>query len=188
MGALQSKRGKPYCPDTISPPTRGSEKRLIGALSTLEPTELPRFAALICIKDQCDIEFKLAPMKIALVQLWIVLAVILLIAGGGVAGLAGSASATAAGPEVTGLSAMVSHKTTGHSAFTDQGNHRGPCGECLDCGLHSTGSGCCSASLATFQSGIPCDAHDAVRFIAGKTVSVTGINPEALLPPPQIHA
>lgn len=96
-----------------------------------------------------------------------------------------------AGPEVTAdvaaISTIISHKMMGHVAFTHQGNHRAPCGDCLDC-VHSTGSGCCFASLAAVECGIPCDTPDAIRFMVGKTALVIGVDPEALLQPPQILA
>ncbi|MGT2467583.1 hypothetical protein ACVOMV_26000 (plasmid) [Mesorhizobium atlanticum] len=148
----------------------------------------------------CDIDLRqgamrnriyIGTMKIALVQLRMLLAAILLIAGGGIASLAGQASATGAGPEVAAdvaaLSTIISHKMMGHVASTHQSNHRAPCGDCLDC-VHSTGSGCCSASLAAVECGIPCDTPDAIRIMAGKAVLVIGIDPETLLQPPQILA
>lgn len=122
-------------------------------------------------------------MKITLALLRLLLSVILLIAGGAIAGLAGQAS----GPDVATLSASTSDKVIGHVASTDRDNHRASCDGCLDC-AHSTDSGCCAASIFAGECGVLHDAPDAVRFMAGKAFLATGIDPEALLQPPRIFA
>ncbi|GLS36227.1 hypothetical protein GCM10010869_18160 [Mesorhizobium tianshanense] len=131
-------------------------------------------------------------MKTVLAQLRLLLAAILLIAGGAaIAGFAERTSALGAGAGVTAdiatLSTSASHKVIGHVASTDQGNHHASCEGCLDC-VHSTGSGCCAASISAGECGVLHDALDAVRFMAGKAFLATGIDPEALLQPPQIFA
>ncbi len=80
-------------------------------------------------------------MKITLAQLRLQLAVILLIAGGAIAGLAEQASAMGVGvtADVATFSTSALHKVMGHVAFTDQDNHRAPCDGCVDC-VHSTGT------------------------------------------------
>jgi hypothetical protein len=129
-------------------------------------------------------------MKDALAQLRLLLAVILLIAGG-IADLAGQASAMDAGASVIAeaaiLSTSVTHKAVGHIASTDQDNHRAPCDDCLNC-VHSTGSGCCAAGISAGEGGVLYDAPDGVRFMACKAFLATGIDPEALLHPPQTLA
>ncbi|MCZ8547923.1 hypothetical protein OOJ09_27410 [Mesorhizobium qingshengii] len=129
-------------------------------------------------------------MKIAMAQLRLLLAVILLIAGGAIAGFA--EQALGMGADVTAnvatRSTSASHKVMGHVASADRDNHRPPCDGCLDC-VHSTGSGCCAASIsATGECRVLHDAPDAVRFMAGKAFLATGVDPEALLRPPQIFA
>ncbi|TGQ31443.1 hypothetical protein [Mesorhizobium sp. M00.F.Ca.ET.216.01.1.1] len=127
------------------------------------------------------------PMKIALAQLRLLLAVILLIAGGAVAGFAGQASAMGTSVDVATLSTSASHEMMGHVASTDQDNHRAPCNGCLDC-AHSTGSGCCAAGISASECGILRPAPDAAHFMAGRAFPATGIDPEALLQPPRIFA
>ncbi|CAN7589672.1 hypothetical protein LJR234_004502 [Mesorhizobium amorphae] len=130
-------------------------------------------------------------MKVALAQLRLLLAVILLIAGGAFAGVVEQASATASLSAVTAsvvtLSASVSQEVAGHVALTDQDHHRAPCDECLDC-LHSAGSGCCAAGISSGESDVLHDAPFAARFMAGKAFLPKGIDPEALLQPPQTFA
>lgn len=130
-------------------------------------------------------------MKVALAQLRLLLAVILLIAGGAVAGVVGQASATGS---LTGVTASVAtpsasalHKAIAHVAFTDQDNHRAPCDDCLNC-VHSTASGCCAAGISAGECDVLHDAPVAVRFMAGKAFLPTGIDAEALLQPPQTFA
>ncbi|MER9655267.1 hypothetical protein NKJ26_17410 [Mesorhizobium sp. M0152] len=125
-------------------------------------------------------------MKIALAQLRLWLAVILLIAGGAFAASAIGADAGVTTDAAT-LSTSATHKAMGHVASTDQDNHRAPCDDCLDC-VHSAGSGCCAAGISADQCAVLHDAPVAVRFIAGKAFLPTGIDPEALLQPPQIFA
>jgi hypothetical protein len=130
-------------------------------------------------------------MKIVLTQLWLLLAVILLIAGGAIAGLAGQASAMGAGTGVTAdvatLSTSASHQVMGHVVSTGQGNHSAPCDGCLDC-VHSVGSGCCAAGISAGECGVLHDVVATVRFNSGKAFLATGIDPKALLQPPQIFA
>jgi hypothetical protein len=129
-------------------------------------------------------------MKIALAQLRLLLAVILLIAGGAsIAGFAERTSAMGAGVtvDVAALSTSASHKVIGHIASAEQYGDGASCDDCLDC-VHSTGSGCCAASIFAGECRVLPDAPDAVRFTAGKAFLATGIDPEALLQPPQILA
>jgi hypothetical protein len=126
-------------------------------------------------------------MKIALAQLRLLLAVILLVTGGAVAGLGGQAPVVGVTADVAVLSASASHNAIGHLSSTDRGNHHASCAGCLDC-VHSTGPGCCAASLLAVECGVLHDAPDAVHFMAGKAFLATGIDPEALLHPPQIFA
>jgi hypothetical protein len=124
-------------------------------------------------------------MKIALAQLRLLLAVILLITVGAVAGLAGQTPVAGVTADVATLSTSASHEAIGHLAPTNPDNHHASCEGCLDC-VHSTGSGCCAASLSAGECSVLHDAPDAVRFMAGKAFLATGIDPEALLHPPQI--
>ncbi|RWK65686.1 hypothetical protein [Mesorhizobium sp.] len=128
-------------------------------------------------------------MKIALAQLRSLLAVILLIAGGAVAGFAGQASATGAGVTagLATLSTSATHQEIGHIASIDQNNHGAPCDNCLDC-LHATGPGCCAACISADECAVLHDVPVAVRFVAGKAFLATGIDPEALLQPPRTFA
>ncbi|MER8373467.1 hypothetical protein [Mesorhizobium sp. M1396] len=125
-------------------------------------------------------------MKIALAQLRLWVAVILLIAGGAVAASAIGADAGVT-TDVATLTTSALHKVMGHIALTDQDNHRAPCDGCLDC-VHSTGSGCCAAGISAGECGVLHDAPVAVRFMPGKAFQATGIDPEALLRPPQTFA
>lgn len=125
-------------------------------------------------------------MKVAWAQLRLLLSVILLIAGGAVAGVIGPASATDFA-DVATLSTSALHNVIGHAASTDQDNHRASCDGCLDC-MHSTGFGCCAAGISASECGVLDDAPVAIRFIAGKALLATGIDPEGLLQPPRILA
>ncbi|ESX71649.1 hypothetical protein X759_21560 [Mesorhizobium sp. LSHC420B00] len=89
--------------------------------------------------------------------------------------------------DVATFSTSALHKVMGHAAFTDQDNHRAPCDGCLDC-VHSTGSGCCAAGISAGEGDVLHDAPVAPRFRAGKAFLPTGIDPEALLQPPQTFA
>ncbi|RUW87729.1 hypothetical protein EOA13_28025 [Mesorhizobium sp. M7A.F.Ca.US.011.01.1.1] len=127
-------------------------------------------------------------MKIALAQLCLLLAVILLITGGAIAGVTGQASGMGVGvttDPATSTSAL--HNVMDHVASTDQDNHRAPCGDCLNC-VHPTGSGCCAAGISASECDVLHDAPVAVRFMVGKAFLPTGIDPEALLQPPQTFA
>ncbi|TIT23321.1 MAG: hypothetical protein E5W70_08550 [Mesorhizobium sp.] len=123
-------------------------------------------------------------MKLVLAQLRLLLAVILLVAGGAVAGPAAPTSAIeqagVAAPSTTAL-----HKATVHIASTDQDNHRAPCDGCLDC-MHSTGSGCCAAGISAGGCDVLHRAPVAIRFMAGKAFPAMGVKPDALLQPPRI--
>lgn len=124
-------------------------------------------------------------MKVALAQLRLLLSVILLIAGGAVAGVIGQASGADVTADFAMLSTTASQKVTGHIASTDQGSHRASCDGCVDC-AHSTGFGCCAAGISAGECGVLDDAPVAIRFMVGKALLATGIDPEALLQPPQI--
>ncbi|MER9685143.1 hypothetical protein [Mesorhizobium sp. M0139] len=128
-------------------------------------------------------------MKVALAQLRVFLSVILLIAGGAVTGVVGHASATGSVAGVTAdvatPSASALHKVIGNLASTDQDSHRASCDGCLDC-MHSTGFGCCAAGISASECGVLDDAPVAIRFMAGKALLATSIDPEALLQPPKI--
>ena len=135
-------------------------------------------------------------MKIALAQLVVLLAVIALIAGGAVAvaGLAKQASGIGAKidvasdvliPSISGAGQMTTYVVA-----TGQDNHHDDCG--CDCRLgcvHSAGSGCHAASIsATGECGVLDCPPVAARLIAGQAFLGTGIDPEALLQPPQVFA
>lgn len=124
-------------------------------------------------------------MKSALAQLRLLLAVIFLIAGGAIAG--GQAFGAGVSADVATISTSTSDNVIGHIALTDQDDHRTPCGNCLDC-VHSTGSGCCAAGIFAGECDVLHDAPVAARFMAGKAFLPTGVDPEALLQPPQTLA
>lgn len=128
-------------------------------------------------------------MKVALAQLRLLLAVILLIAGGAIAGLTEQASAIGVGgtTDVATFSTSATHKAIGHVPSTDQYNHRASCDGCLDC-MHSTGFGCCAAGISASECGVLDNAPVAICFMAGNALLATGIDPEALLQPPQTLA
>lgn len=123
-------------------------------------------------------------MKVALAQLRLLLSVILLIAGGAIAGLAGQASGAGVIADVATLSTSAPHKAVDHVASTDQDNHHAPCDDCRDC-VHLTGSNCCAAGISASECGVLDDAPVTIRLMAGKAVLATGIDPEALLQPPR---
>lgn len=129
-------------------------------------------------------------MKLALAQLRLLLAVILVIAGGAIAGLIEQASAIGVGggtTDVATFSTSATHEATGHVPSTDQDNHRASCDGCLDC-MHSTGFGCCAAGISASECGVLDNAPVAIRFVVGKALLATGIDPQALLQPPQALA
>jgi hypothetical protein len=51
--------------------------------------------------------------------------------------------------------------------------------------MHATGFGCCAAGISASDSGVLDYAPVAIRFMAGRLFLATGIDPEALLHPPQ---
>jgi hypothetical protein len=128
-------------------------------------------------------------MKIVLTQFRVLLAVIVLIAGGATAwtGLAVGVNSDVAGATAI-RSVSGSDQATAHAVATGQDDHHDDCGrDCrLDC-MHSAGSGCCAASIsATGECSVLDCAPVAARFIASKAFLATGIDPEALLQPPQV--
>jgi hypothetical protein len=135
-------------------------------------------------------------MKIALAQLLVLLAVIALIAGGAVAvaGLAEQASGIGAKIDVASDALIPSISGSGEITTQvlamGQDNHHDDCG--CDCRLgcvHSAGSGCCAASISdTGECSVLDCAPVAARRIAGQAFLATGIDPEALLQPPQVFA
>jgi hypothetical protein len=126
-------------------------------------------------------------MKIALAQLQLLLSVILLIAGGVVGQASATGSVAGVIASVATLPASASHRVMGHVVSTDQEKHRAPCDDCSDC-MHATGFGCCAAGIPASECGVLDDAPVAVRFMVGKPFLATGIDPEALLHPPQTLA
>ncbi|BCG94654.1 hypothetical protein MesoLj131a_35180 [Mesorhizobium sp. 131-2-1] len=123
-------------------------------------------------------------MKIALAQLQLLLSVILLIAGGVIGQASATGSVAGVTASVATLAASASHRVMGPVASTDQENHRAPCDDCSDC-MHATGFGCCTAGISASDPGVLDYAPVAIRFMAGRLFLATGIDPEALLHPPQ---
>ena len=135
-------------------------------------------------------------MKIGLAQFGVLLAAIVLIASSALVGAGLAEQALGMTPKVgvaahiAALSMSGSGQVTTHVVATGQDNHCDDCG-ChgrQDC-VHSAGSGCCAASISAIDE---CSVLDcaplAARFITGKAFLATGINPEALLRPPQVFA
>ena len=118
-------------------------------------------------------------MNTFLSQFRLLMAVILLIAGGAVADLAGQASTMGVGPGVT-----TDIATPDTSALHKAMDHQGPTSHRASC----DNFGCCSASIVAGERGVLHDAPVSFRFTAGKAVLASGIDPEALLQPPQILA
>ena len=132
-------------------------------------------------------------MKLALTHLRVLFTVIILIAGSAL-GLAGQALGTAVefGVAGDGVARPVSgsDQVTSHIVATDQSNHQDGSGQdcCINC-AHAAGSACCPVGIP-FASG--CKVLDRALIIACGIVDAafiaTGIDPEALLQPPQIFA
>jgi hypothetical protein len=123
-------------------------------------------------------------METRLVKLRMLLSVIVLIAASVVAGLAGHASRAGVTADVATLSTSAPHKVVGHVVSTNQEHHRATCDDCLDC-MHVSGFGCCAAGIFAIECGVLNDAPVAVRFMVGRLFLAMGIDPEALLHPPQ---
>ncbi|MER9371140.1 hypothetical protein [Mesorhizobium sp. M0491] len=130
-------------------------------------------------------------MKPGLAQLRTLLSVIVLVAGSivAVAGFAGQSSGLGANfgavADVAASSINGSSQAAGHVAATAQHHHDGCC-EHPDC-AYSSGSGCCAAYIfAAGECAVIHCAPSTTRFVAGKAFLATGIDPEALLQPPQI--
>lgn len=127
-------------------------------------------------------------MKMVLLQLRLSLAVILLIVASAVAGAIGHASAASASGRVAASvavdSASTSHEVMNQVASPDRGNHSPSCDGCMGC-VHSASSSCCAVSISAGDSSFFHDAAAEIRFMAGKVFLATGIDPEALLQPPQ---
>jgi len=134
-------------------------------------------------------------MKRTLTHLRILLAAIILIAGsamvGSAAGLAGETLGIAVEFAIAGDSiarpANGSDQVTNPAVATDQDSHQNGCRQdcCMNC-VPSAGSGCCAAAVS-LTSG--CKALDRASIAAYGIVDAgllaTGIDPEALLRPPQ---
>ena len=135
-------------------------------------------------------------MRIGLAQFRVLLAAIVLIASSALvgAGLAeqglGVTAKVGVAADIAALSMSGSGQVTTHVIATGQDNHHDDCG-ChgrQDC-VHSAGSGCRAASIsATCECSVLDCGPLAARFITGKAFLATGINPEALLRPPQVFA
>ena len=135
-------------------------------------------------------------MKIGLAQFRVLLAAIVLIASSALAGAGlaeqglGITAKVGVAAEIAALSMSGSGQVTTHVIATGQDNHHDDCG-ChgrQDC-VHSAASGCCAASISGIdECGVLDCAPFAARFITGKAFLATGINPEALLRPPQVFA
>lgn len=132
----------------------------------------------------------------ALAQLLVLLAVIVRIADGAVGVADFSEQASGIGAKFDVASDVLIPSISGSGEMTaqvlaiGQDNHHDDCG--CDCRLgcvHSAGLGCCAASIsATGECSILDCAPVAARLIAGQTFLATGIDPEALLQPPQVFA
>ncbi|MGI0526689.1 hypothetical protein [Rhizobium giardinii] len=134
-------------------------------------------------------------MKRTLTHLRFLLAAIILIAGSAMVssapGLAGEASGIAVKFGVAGDStarpASGSDQVTNPVAATDQDSHQIGCRQdcCMNC-VSSAGSGCCAAAVSPTGG---CKALDRASIAAYGIVDAglraTGIDPEALLRPPQ---
>lgn len=134
-------------------------------------------------------------MKRTLTHLRILLATIILILGSAMVssapGLAGEASGIAVEFGISGdniaRSANGSDQVTNPAVATDQDNHQNGCRQdcCMNC-VPSAGSGCCAAAVSPASG---CKALDRASIAAYGIVDAgllaTGIDPEALLRPPQ---
>jgi hypothetical protein len=131
-------------------------------------------------------------MKVVLIELRILLAVIVLIAAGAVAGIGDHGMAAAAGfgvaAETTAHSLTGSGSTTIEVVTAGQHDRHDGCGCRPDC-AHAAGSGCCAAGLSIAPAG-ECRIFTplAARLVVVTAFLATGIEPEALLRPPQILA
>lgn len=133
-------------------------------------------------------------MEIGLAKLRILFSVIVLIAASVAAGAVFAGQSPGAGTNVSCAidpipSLRSPHQVAGDVVMTDWRSHDGGCQR--DCSIgcvHSTGSGCCSTSLVAVECRIPFGAPDTVCVTAGKAILATGIDPEAVLQPPQILA
>lgn len=130
-------------------------------------------------------------MKTGLAQLRTLLSVIVLIAGGvvAVAGFAGQGSVL--GADIRPVADVAARSTGGSSQVTSDvaataQHHPDGCCEHPDC-TYSSASGCCAAYIfAAGECAVVNCAPSTTRFVAGKVFLATGIDPEALLQPPQI--
>ena len=127
-------------------------------------------------------------MKMVFFQLRLTLAVILLIVASVVAGAIGHGSAASASGRVAASvavdSASTSHKVINQVAFPDRGSQSLSCDGCMGC-VHSASSSCCAVGISAGDCAVFHDAAAEIRFMAGKVFLATGIDPEALLQPPQ---
>ncbi len=129
-------------------------------------------------------------MRLVPTNLRVLLAAIILIAGGAIAGIGpGLAGPSVVGEVLTGFG-RDSGGATRHIEATGQDRHHNDCSQgCgMDC-LHSAGAGCCTANVPTTSD---CRIFDrvlvAVHGIMEAGSRAPGIDPEALLQPPQIVA
>ncbi len=136
-------------------------------------------------------------MKLRLTYLQILLAVIVLIAGGAmmssVAGLAVEGSDAAVGFSVAGdstpLPANASDRASVHAAATSQESYHAGCGlQCSSNCMSSTGSSCCNAAVPLTNGDEILDRASVAAYGIDSWFLGTGMNPEALLQPPRFFA
>jgi hypothetical protein len=136
-------------------------------------------------------------MRVVLTQLRALFAVIVLIAAGGFAGTGLAEQALVMSPEVGAFGDSVNQfvgdpaQVTSQIATPVSGiDHDGCDGcHCRPDSVNAAGFGCCAAGIsATGEYGVTDRARAADRFAASGAFLLMGIDPEALLQPPQIFA
>ncbi|AZN98883.1 hypothetical protein EJ066_18000 [Mesorhizobium sp. M9A.F.Ca.ET.002.03.1.2] len=133
-------------------------------------------------------------MEIGLTQLRALLSMLVLIAGSVIMGAGLTGQSTGLGADIGAIAEFAGLPISGLSQVTDdvtatgQNHNYGCCEHSADC-AYTAASGCCAASIsASGECGVVNCPPRSVRFIAGKAFLATGIDPEALLQPPQIPA
>ncbi len=129
-------------------------------------------------------------MRLVPTSLRVLVAAIILIAGGAIAGVGPSPAGSDVVDEVLTGSGWDTGGTTSHVEAIGQYRHRNDCSQgCAMHCVHSAGAGCCTANVP-ITSG--CRILDrvsvAVYGIMEAGFPPTGTNPETLLQPPQIVA
>ncbi|RWB25945.1 hypothetical protein [Mesorhizobium sp.] len=130
-------------------------------------------------------------MEIGLTQLRALLSMLVLIAGSVVMGAGLAGQGPGMGADIGALAEFAvppiggSSQVTGDVTATD---NDGCCEHGADC-AYSAASGCCAASIsATGECGVVNCPSGTARFMEGMALLATGIDPEALLQPPQTFA